>query len=216
MEVKQIVAPITSIEVIKAGSSIEVAPAQKETFLEHVNEYMKRPLVLSGKTYQLKTPQSENTWYITINDVILNEGTEHESRKPFEIFINTKDVASHQWVVFASRMLSAVFRKGGDITFILDEMASVHQPNGGYLSRTGYIPSLVAEIGKIIEKHFMAIGLIEDHNKEIKEQLAAKKEEFLKTNSMANAGICKKCQAKAVVFVEGCGYCTECGDSRCS
>ena len=161
MQVTKIESKISAIEIIKANGEASALPDSKPQ-LERVNENMKRPVVLSGKTYQLKTPQSENTWYITINDVVINEGTEFEERKPFEIFINTKDVDSHQWVVFASRMLSAVFRKGGDITFILDEMASVHQPNGGYLSRHGYIPSLVAEIGKIIETHFMTIGVIAD------------------------------------------------------
>lgn len=184
--------------------------------LQEVNEKLKRPKVLSGRTYQLKTPLSENTWYITINDIVLNEGTPFERRQPLEIFINTKDVSSYQWVVFASRMLSALFRKGGDIRFILEEMSSVFQPNGGYFSRNGYVPSLVAEIGMIIEQHFKSIGMIEDDTS-LSEQIELKKNQYLEEHgSMDGASICPSCGAKAFIHVEGCGYCTECGASKCS
>ena len=191
---------------------------ENDIVIQEVNEKMKRPKVLSGKTYQLKTPLSENTWYITINDIVLNEGTEYEKRQPLEIFINTKDVSSYQWVVFTSRMLSAVFRKGGDIKFILEEMASVFQPNGGYFSRGGYIPSLVAEIGKVIEQHFKSIGLIEDEKSHISEHIEVKKQEYIKKHgSMDNASTCPSCGDKTFINVEGCGYCTSagCAYSKC-
>lgn len=198
--------PIVSVDVVNNTDLVE--------HVQDLNEKVKRPKLLSGATYQLKTPLSEFTWYITINNIILNEGTVHEKVQPFEIFINTKDVASYQWMIFASRMLSAIFRKGGDINFILDEMASVHQPNGGYLGRGGYIPSLVAEIGKIIEYHFKSIGLVKDEtDTTIKDFI----EEKIKNMSPEekNFDICPKCGARAYVKLEGCGYCTECYESKC-
>lgn len=198
---------IHSVEVVADTSK----PAPPE--LQVINEKLRRPKVLMGTTYQLKTPLSEYTWYITINNVVLNEGTEHEKIRPFEIFLNTKDAASYQWTVFASRMLSAIFRKGGDVKFILEEMASVHQPNGGYLSKTGYTPSLVAEIGKVIEQHFRSIGIVQNNSDEsIREYI----DRYIKTqDALDGAEICPKCGARAYVRREGCGYCTECYESKC-
>lgn len=201
--------PIISVDVLTASDIV----------IQEVNEKLKRPKVLSGQTYQLKTPLSDHTWYITINNIILNEGTPYERIQPLEIFINTKDVSSYQWMIFTSRMISAIFRKGGDVKFILDEMSSVFQPNGGYFGRNGYIPSLVAEIGKIIETHFKSIGLIEDEkSNHITEHIEVKKTEFIKKNgSMDSASTCPQCGEKTFINVEGCGYCTNgsCNFSRC-
>lgn len=197
--------------------SVEVVTTTKPTpiIMQEVTESLKRHKVLQGSTYQLKTPLSEYTWYITINDIVLNEGTEFERLQPFEIFFNTKDVTSYQWMVFTSRMISAIFRKGGDLNFIIEEMNAVYQPNGGYMSRDGYVPSLVAEIGKIIETHFKSIGLIKEIV--VSDQVLAKKEEYLKVNAnMDNAGLCSACGARAVIQFEGCGYCTSCNYSKCS
>ena len=110
--------------------------------------------MLLGSTYKIKTPLSEHALYITINDVVLNHGTEHEHRRPYEIFINSKNMDHFQWIVALTRIVSAVFRKGGDVTFLVDELRSVFDPQGGYFKKGGrYMPSLVAEIGDAIECH---------------------------------------------------------------
>lgn len=194
-----------------------------------MNENIARPDFLLGSTYKIKPPILDHAFYITINDIVLNEGTDHESRRPYEIFINSKAMEHFQWVTALTRVISAVFRKGGDLTFLVEELSSVHDPNGGYYKKGGvFMPSLVAEIGAVIEKHMKAIGLIEseemtDVQKRI---LAEKKAAFEARQGGGNedagssefpdgATLCKKCNTKAVIIMDGCMTCLNCGDSKC-
>ncbi len=193
-----------------------------------MNESIARPEFLLGSTYKIKPPVSEHALYITINDILLNEDTDHEVRRPYEVFINSKSMEHYQWVIGLTRVISAVFRKGGDITFLVEELSSVYDPNGGYYKKGGvFMPSLVAEIGAVIEKHMKSIGLIQteelsDHTKKI---LAEKRAEFdakqsnsandSDTSFPANATVCKKCSTKAVIVMDGCKTCLNCGDSKC-
>ena len=118
---------------------------------------------LEGSTYKIKTPLDDHAMYVTINDIILNADTDFEQRRPFEIFINSKNLDHYQWIVALTRIISAVFRKGGDVTFLVEELRSVFDPRGGYFKKGGkYKPSLVAEIGDAIECHMKMIGMIED------------------------------------------------------
>jgi hypothetical protein len=129
----------------------------------HMHEKIERPDVLLGSTYKVKTPLSEHALYVTINDVVLNAGTPHELRRPFEVFINSKNMDHFQWIVALTRIISAVFRKGGDVTFLVEELKAVFDPRGGYFKKGGkYMPSLVAEIGDAIEYHLRTIGLIKN------------------------------------------------------
>lgn len=188
---------------------------EKNQLLNSVDETLKRPSELHGSTYKLRTPLSNSSIYITINDIILNEGTEFELRKPFEIFINCKEMENFQWVVALTRLISAIFRKGGDLNFIIEELKSVFDPNGGYLSKSGKIPSLVAEIALIIEKHFIKLGLINPDQEHIK-FLEEKKKMYLAENStLAHATICPKCGAKSLVVLDNCPVCLSCGYSKC-
>src|SRR5690606_4083592 len=128
-----------------------------------MHEKIERPEVLVGSTYKIKSPLVEHAMYVTINDIVLNQGTEHELRRPFEIFVNSKSMEHFQWIVALTRIMSAVFRKGGDVTFLVDEMKAVFDPKGGYFKAGGvYMPSLVAELGAIVEDHMKSIGLIHD------------------------------------------------------
>ena len=128
-----------------------------------MHERIERPDVLIGSTYKIKSPLVEHAMYVTINDIVLNAGTEHESRRPFEVFINSKSMEHFQWIVALTRIMSAVFRKGGDVTFIVEEMKAVFDPKGGYFKAGGvYMPSLVAELGSIVEDHLKSIGLMHD------------------------------------------------------
>src|SRR3569832_145181 len=127
----------------------------------HMHEKIERPDMLVGSTYKVKTPLFEHALYVTINDIVLNQGTPHEQRRPFEIFINSKNMDHFQWIVALTRILSAVFRKGGDVTFIVEELKAVFDPRGGYFKAGGvYMPSIVAELGAIVEDHLKSIGLI--------------------------------------------------------
>jgi hypothetical protein len=128
-----------------------------------MHERIERPEVLIGSTYKIKSPLVEHAMYVTINDIVLNAGSEHEQRRPFEIFVNSKSMEHFQWIVALTRIMSAVFRKGGDVTFLVDEMKAVFDPKGGYFKAGGvYMPSLVAELGAIVEDHLKSIGMIHD------------------------------------------------------
>ena len=128
-----------------------------------MHEKVERPETLVGATYKIKSPLFEHALYVTINDIVLNEGTEYELRRPFEIFINSKNMDHFQWIVALTRIMSAVFRKGGDVTFLVEELKAVFDPRGGYFKAGGvYMPSIVAELGAIIEQHLKSIGLLHD------------------------------------------------------
>ena len=128
-----------------------------------MHEKVERPETLVGATYKIKSPLFEHALYVTINDIVLNQGTEYELRRPFEIFINSKNMDHFQWIVALTRIMSAVFRKGGDVTFLVEELKAVFDPRGGYFKAGGvYMPSIVAELGAVIETHLKSIGLLHD------------------------------------------------------
>ena len=199
-----------------------------ESNVVHLTEALERPEMLLGSTYKVKTPLSEHALYITVNDIILNAGTEHELRRPFEIFINSKNMDHFQWIVAITRIISAVFRKGGDVTFLVEELRAVFDPRGGYFKKGGkYMPSLVAEIGDVIECHMRLIGLLknDDLDEHQKNLIAEKRAQYEATVKDAEAKdpqdfpdgaqLCNKCNTKAVIQMDGCLTCLNCGDSKC-
>ncbi|MBV1878083.1 MAG: NrdJb [Pseudomonadales bacterium] len=194
-----------------------------------MHEEIKRPGELKGYTYKIKTPLSDHALYITVNNILLNEGTAHEQEYPFEIFINSKNMEHFQWVVALTLIISAVFRKGGDITFMVEELKQVFDPQGGYFKKGGrFMPSLVAEIGDVLETHMKKCGLIktealsDEHKQLVSEKRtafesnAANSPEADTTSSYpASAQLCKKCHTVAMVMMDGCMTCLACGDSKC-
>lgn len=210
----------------------QAAVAAPEPKFVEMHEKVKRPEALVGSTYKIKTPNSEHAFYITINDIILNQGTEYEQRRPFEIFINSKNMEHYQWIAALTLIVSAVFRKGGDCTFLVEELKSVFDPKGGYFKRGGkWMPSLVAEIGDVLEQHLKYIGLMEDDLDEHQQQyLAQQKAEFEQLSAPKQAAancddstekyplgaqLCSKCHTQAAVQMDGCLTCLACGDSQC-
>ena len=191
-----------------------------------IGEPLARPDKITGSTYKVKTPVTEHALYITINDVIMNEGTDQEHRRPFEIFVNSKNMEHFQWIVGLTRVMSAVFRKGGDLTFLIEELESVFDPNGGYYKKGGkYVPSLVAELGQVLEEHLKNIGMLkvtepEEHQQQL---IDDKKAEYQKKNPdkldesgfPKDAQLCNKCQTKAAIMMDGCLTCLNCGESKC-
>ena len=193
-----------------------------------MHEKLERPEMLIGSTYKVKTPLSEHALYVTINDIILNHGTENELRRPFEIFINSKNMDHFQWIVALTRIISAVFRKGGDVTFLVEELRSVFDPRGGYFKKGGkYMPSLVAEIGDAIECHMRMIGLLKDDglDEHQKKLVAEKRAQFEAASATVESKessdfpegsqLCTKCQTKAAIKMDGCLTCLNCGESKC-
>ena len=190
------------------------AVVESQSVLQHLHEKVSRPEVLSGTTYKIKTPLSEHALYVTINNIILNIDTPNECIHPFEIFINSKAMEHFQWIVALTRIASAVFRKGGDVTFLIEELRSVFDPKGGYFKKGGkYMPSLVAEIGEVIEQHLTNLGLYIPDN-----SLAIAAQEMLKEKAQPSTeagSYCLACGEYAVVKLDGCATCKSCGDSKC-
>lgn len=205
-----------------------LAAVEKQDKVVQLHERLERPEMLLGSTYKVKTPLSEHALYVTINDIILNHGTEHELRRPFEVFINSKNMDHFQWIVALTRIISAVFRKGGDVTFLVEELRSVFDPRGGYFKKGGkYMPSLVAEIGDAIECHLRMIGMLKDddldeHQKKLVNEKRAQYEATVKNAESKDPGdfpegaqLCGKCHTKAAIQMDGCLTCLSCGDSKC-
>jgi hypothetical protein len=209
----------------KPAAAVE---ARKESNVVWMHEKVERPEMLLGSTYKIKTPVSDHAMYVTINDIVLNEGTPYEQRRPFEIFINSKNLDHFQWIVALTRIISAVFRKGGDVTFLVDEMKAVFDPRGGYWQTGGkFMPSIIAELGYVVEKHLQMIGLLkapelDDERKKLIEEKKAEFEArnkqtdaFAKSHFPEGAQLCGKCSTAAVVLMDGCMTCLNCGDSKC-
>ena len=152
---------IVGYNVVSEEDKANALTQQENQNVVQLGEPLGRPEKITGSTYKVKTPVTEHALYITINDIIMNEGTPQEHRRPFEIFINSKNMDHFQWIVGLTRVMSAVFRKGGDVTFLVEELHSVFDPNGGYFKKGGkYVPSLVAEIGEVVEQHLIDIGML--------------------------------------------------------
>ena len=210
---------------IEPGEETPASPPRPKADVIQMHEKIERPEMLLGSTYKIKTPLSDHALYVTINDVVLNAGTEHEQRRPFEIFINSKNMEHFQWIVALTRIVSAVFRKGGDVTFLVEELRSVFDPRGGYFKKGGrYMPSLVAEIGDAIEAHMRTIGLIEDEplDESRRRWVEEKRAQHGHSDAAAadsrfpnDAQFCTKCQTPAVMRMDGCMTCLNCGDSKC-
>jgi hypothetical protein len=237
MSAQKIDRKIVKYRVVKPGDKekAEAAAKAKEPVADArspnviwMHEKLERPEELIGSTYKIKTPVSDHAMYVTINDIVLNEGTVHEQRRPFEIFINSKNLDHYQWIVALTRIISAVFRKGGDVTFLVEELKAVFDPRGGYWQSGGkFMPSIIAELGYVIEKHLQKIGLLrspemDEHRKALieqkrkeYEQQQAQQDAFAKTEYPQGAQLCTKCSTAAVVMMDGCMTCLNCGDSKC-
>lgn len=205
---------ITGYKVLTEATPAPVA----ETPRELLHEGLKRPEHLMGSTYKIKTPAMESAMYITINDIVI-DGKRH----PYELFINSKDVDHFQWVTALTRVVSAIFRKSGNVTFLAEELQQVFDPKGGSWRKGKFVPSLVAEIGLVLEQHFQNIGLlaVEELTEVQKEIIAEKKAQYEEKHGVsegipASATLCTKCNTKAVILMDNCRVCLSCGDSKCN
>jgi ribonucleoside-diphosphate reductase alpha chain len=180
--------------------------------------YMTRPLdrpeALPGKTYKITWPDSEHAMYITVNDIV-----QDGRRRPFEMFINSKNTEHYAWTVALTRMISAVFRRGGDVSFVVEELKAVFDPRGGHWMGGRYIPSLLAAIGEVIERHLIDIGFISGPEQPAGDMvvipLVAQNTGEAAPRSMAGLRQCPKCGQPSLIKAEGCDTCTACGYSKC-
>jgi ribonucleoside-diphosphate reductase alpha chain len=207
--------------------AVPAAPAKpKDMFEAGGVVYMTRPLdrpeALPGRTYKVHWPESEHAIYITINDIVKDGRV-----RPFEMFINSKNMEHFAWTVALTRMISAVFRRGGDVSFVVEELKAVFDPRGGHWMGGRYVPSLLAAIGEVIERHMIAIGFIADPKRNLTaDPLSLPKlavqggdlGEAMEPAPMRPSGAfrqCPKCGEAALTKLEGCDTCTSCGYSKC-
>ena len=185
----------------------------------HMFQPLDRPDALPGATYKVQWPESEHAIYITLNDLIDDNGR----RRPFEVFINSKNMEHYAWTVALTRMISAVFRRGGDVSFVVDELKAVFDPRGGHWMGGRYIPSLLAAIGEVIERHMIAIGFLAAPGTPAGAE-AAKKVTVAAMGANPGDGAathgapfrqCPKCGQASLIHQEGCDICTSCTYSKC-
>ena len=229
-------------KVAAEAAAAKVRETSADGKVVRMHEKLERPDMLRGSTYKVKTPVSDHAMYVTINDVVLNVDTEFETQRPFEIFINSKNLDHYQWIVALTRIMSAVFRKGGDVTFLVDELKAVFDPRGGYWQTGGkFMPSIIAELGHIVEIHLRYIGMLpgeqlDEHQRKLVEAKRRAYEESQKQTDAfakdvhsvdssaadtdevkfpAGSQMCTKCSTMALILMDGCMTCLSCGDSKC-
>jgi ribonucleoside-diphosphate reductase alpha chain len=195
--------------VLSISESSEAAPeADQGADVIYMAEPLDRPQALEGNTYKLKWPDSEHAIYVTVNDVIIND-----HRRPFEVFINSKNMEHFAWTVALTRMISAVFRRGGDVSFVVEELKAVFDPRGGAWVQGKYIPSILAAIGGVLEQHMIAIGFLEGEGMGLKEDPKAGQQVVNLNENRGKA--CPSCGQFDMQMVEGCMTCRSCGHSKC-
>ena len=181
----------------------------------YMTQPLSRPEALPGQTYKIRWPDSEHALYITLNDIV-----QDGRRRPFEVFINSKNMEHYAWTVALTRMISAVFRRGGDVSFVVEEMKAVFDPRGGAWMDGRYVPSLLAAIGDVIERHMIEIGFLPATHQRtaIADQKVAAAGDTLLTDQRRHpVGLaqCPKCGQAALIRIEGCDQCTSCDYSKC-
>jgi ribonucleoside-diphosphate reductase alpha chain len=183
------------------------APVAKGEIV-YLADPLDRPAALEGRTYKLKWPDSEHALYITLNDIVIAG-----HRRPFEIFVNSKNMEHYAWTVALTRMISAVFRRGGDVSFVVEELKAVFDPRGGAWMEGRYIPSILAAIGGVIERHLVEIGFIAGEGLGLK---ADPKAEIAVTGGRPRGPACPSCGSYNLMNLEGCLTCADCGHSKCA
>ena len=195
------------------------APRPRDSFeagaVVHLTQPLNRPEELPGATYKIRWPDSDHAMYITINDII-----QDGRRRPFEVFINSKNMDHFAWTVALTRMISAVFRRGGDVSFVVEELKAVFDPRGGQWMGGRYVPSLLAAIGDVIERHMISIGFIADpaidRERGLGKQAVNSQEQERGAAATSPLRYCPKCSQPGLIRQEGCDSCSNCGYSKCS
>ncbi|MBO0766271.1 MAG: ribonucleoside-diphosphate reductase, adenosylcobalamin-dependent, partial [Hyphomicrobiaceae bacterium] len=182
----------------------------------YISKPLERPPALQGATYKLRWPGSDNAIYITIND-IERDGR----RRPFEVFINSKNLEHYAWTVALTRMISAIFRRGGDVTFVVEELKAIFDPQGGQWMAGRYVPSLLAAIGEVIEGHMIRTGFLsaagasELEASDGRVALSGGQAPAAEPRPAAAGRTCPRCNSPSLYRREGCWVCADCGYSKC-
>ncbi len=213
--------------VLEASKAVAPAPApvvleapDAEGAVVYMSQPLDRPEQLDGHTYKLRWPDSDHALYITLNDIEQPGADGQPRRRPFEIFINSKNMEHYAWTVALTRMISAVFRRGGDVSFVVEELKAVFDPRGGTWMEGRYVPSLLAAIGGVIERHLQAIGFLASSAG--LEEVALPKQQSQSSGGTGSAlearqrpSQCPRCGNASLLRQEGCALCSDCGYSNC-
>ncbi|RJE88186.1 adenosylcobalamin-dependent ribonucleoside-diphosphate reductase [Paracoccus onubensis] len=194
--------------VLSVSEKTEAAPeADRGADVVYLTEPLDRPAALEGSTYKLKWPGSEHAIYITVNDIV-----QGGHRRPFEVFINSKNMEHFAWTVALTRMISAVFRRGGDVSFVVEELKAVFDPRGGAWMQGRYVPSILAAIGGVIERHMISTGFLAGEGMGLKSDPRA---EVVAVGERPKGPACPSCGQFGMQMLEGCMTCPNCGHSKC-
>jgi len=199
--------PASEIREEPAAAPSPPRPRETSGGVVYMTRPLDRPEVLIGQTYKIKWLDSDHAFYITVNDI-----EKDGRRRPFEVFINSKNMEAYAWAVALTRMISAVFRRGGDVSFVVDELKAIFDPRGGQWSQGRYVPSLMAAIGEVIEKHMIDIGFITPNESLL---VPEERRAVAVAAEGAPARFCPRCSSASFVRMEGCDTCLACGYSRC-
>jgi len=199
--------PASEIREEPAAAPNPPRPRETSGGVVYMTRPLDRPEVLIGQTYKIKWLDSDHAFYITVNDI-----EKDGRRRPFEVFINSKNMEAYAWAVALTRMISAVFRRGGDVSFVVDELKAIFDPRGGQWSQGRYVPSLMAAIGEVIEKHMIDIGFITPNESLL---VPEERRAVAVAAEGAPARFCPRCSSASFVRMEGCDTCLACGYSRC-
>ena len=198
------------------GSVLSVETKEEDQLQEQVSTDMRviqRGTVMDGSTYKLKW--AGDAYYVTINHELMPEGW----YAPAEIFVNTKNPEHLAWTGALTRMISAIFQRGGDIHFVAEELQSVFDPKGGQWVEGRYVPSLVALIGKTLQEHLMMIGYQSTPEQMTEAPLIEVGAEAPEMQSPEQAAPipaqCPSCKGFNMVIESGCPKCRDCGHSKC-
>ncbi|HXP13126.1 MAG TPA: adenosylcobalamin-dependent ribonucleoside-diphosphate reductase [Stellaceae bacterium] len=212
LEVKKDSRPAHQAELPLLAPRLAAKPADAGAGIVYMTQPLNRPEELQGKTYKISWPQSEHALYITINDIVQDGRV-----RPFEIFINSKNMEHYAWTVALTRMISAVFRRGGDVSFVVEELKAVFDPRGGAWMGGRYVPSLLAALGDVIEQHMIQIGFIQPRTAPAPVEALRQVVNLPESGPDAAFGMgqCPKCGEAGLMRVENCDQCTSCGYSKC-
>ena len=205
--------PTTETETPQQPLLTDSAPPSRGDVV-YMTDPLARPEVLPGRSYKLRWPESDHAIYITLNDIVQEGSGQEARRRPFEIFINSKNMEHYAWTVALTRMISAVFRRGGDVSFVVEELKAVFDPRGGAWMEGRYVPSLLAAIGGVIERHMIDIGFLQAN-----EPVSGDEQQAVvnlgNPKGATRFAQCPKCGGASLIRQEGCDLCTACGYSKC-
>ncbi len=205
--------PTTETETPQQPLLTDQAPPSRGDVV-YMTDPLARPEVLPGRSYKLRWPESDHAIYITLNDIVQEGSGQEARRRPFEIFINSKNMEHYAWTVALTRMISAVFRRGGDVSFVVEELKAVFDPRGGAWMEGRYVPSLLAAIGGVIERHMIDIGFLQAPEAPAGEGQKAVVN-LGNPKGTTRFAQCPKCGGASLIRQEGCDLCTSCGYSKC-